>query len=121
MGADGEKGFCKVYKADRNGKIKREILKLVIPWYWKIKTDIDRLRQLSARIIGVHTNRNGDMNSVILYAAHSSSGNQILQRPITKIMLLVENEIDSPMKGANRISQDETLTSWDEPNISEID
>ena len=39
------------------------------------------------------------------------NGNQTLRRPITKIVLFVENEIDSPSKEAIRISQDETSTS----------
>ena len=72
-----------------------------------------------ARIIGVDANRNGDVQSVSLYVVDSHNGNQTLRRPITKIMLLVENEIDSPSKGANRISQDEMLTSWEEPDIND--
>ena len=64
-----------------------------------------------ARIIGVDADRNGDVRSVTLCVADSHNGNQTLRRPITKIVLLVENEIDSPSKGAIRISQDEMSTS----------
>ena len=59
------------------------------------------------RIIGTDADRNGDVRSVTLCVANSHNGNQTLRRPITKIVLLVENEIDSPSKGAIRISQDE--------------
>ena len=64
-----------------------------------------------ARIIVVDANRNGDVDSVTLRVADSNNGNQTLRRPITKIVLLVKNEIDSPSKEAIRISQDETSTS----------
>ena len=50
------------------------------------------------RIIGVNANRNGDVRSVTLRVADSNNGNQTLRRSITKIVLLVENEIDSPLK-----------------------
>ena len=64
-----------------------------------------------ARIIGVDADRNGDVHSVTLCVADSHNGNHTLRRPITKIALLVENGIDSPSKGAIRISQDEISTS----------
>ena len=51
-----------------------------------------------ARIIGVDADRNGDVRSVTLRVADSNNGNQTLRRSITKIVLLVENEIDSPLK-----------------------
>ena len=72
-----------------------------------------------ARIIVVDANRNGDVDSVTLRVADSNNGNQTLRRPITKIELLVKNEIDSPSKEAIRISQDETSTSWEEPDIND--
>ena len=56
---------------------------------------------------------------MVISVADSNNGNQTLRRPITKIMLLVENEIDSPSKGAIRISQDETSTSLEEPDIND--
>ena len=73
--------------------------------------DCQRNQWPLAKIIGVDTDRNGDVRSVTLRVADSNNGNQTLRRPITKIVLLVENEIDSPSKGAIRISQDETSTS----------
>ena len=54
-----------------------------------------------ARINGVDTNRNCDVCSATLCAA-DSDGNQTLRRPITKIVILVKNEINSPSKGAFR-------------------
>ena len=56
---------------------------------------------------------------MVISVADSNNGNQTLRRPITKIMLLVENEIDSPSKGAITISQDETSTSLEEPDIND--
>ena len=55
------------------------------------------------------------MCSVTLHFA-DSNGNQTLGRPINEIMLLVENEIDSPTNGAIRRSQNEALTSWEAPD-----
>ena len=72
-----------------------------------------------ARIIGVNADRNGDVRSVTLRVADSNDGNQTLRRPITKIVHLVGNEIDSLSKRAIRISQDETSTSWEEPDIND--
>ena len=61
------------------------------------------------RIIGVNADRNGDVRSVTLRVADSNNSNQTVRRPIA--VLLVENEIGFPSKGAIRISQDETSTS----------
>ena len=55
------------------------------------------------------------MCSVTLHFADLKNGNQTLRRPINEIMLLVENEIDSPTNGAIR-SQNEALTSWEAPD-----
>ena len=73
--------------------------------------DCQRNQWPLARIIGVDADRNGDVRSVTLRVADSNNGNQALRRPINKIVVLVENEIDSSLKGAIRISQDETSTS----------
>ena len=64
-----------------------------------------------SRIIGVDADRKGDVRSVTLRFADSNNGIQTLRKAITKIVLLVENEIDSPSKEAIRISRDETSTS----------
>ena len=61
-----------------------------------------------ARIIGVDADRNHDVHSVTLHVADLNIGKQTFRRPMTKFVLLVENKIDSPSKGAIRISQDET-------------
>ena len=76
-----------------------------------------------ARMNDVDTFRNGDVHSFMLCVAVLNKGNQtqimllVSNQPITQIMLLVENEINSSLKGTIRISQDETLTSWEEPDI----
>ena len=59
------------------------------------------------------------MRSVTLRVADSNNGNQTLRRPITKIVLLVENEIDSQSKGAIRVSQDEASTFLEQPDIND--
>ena len=70
-------------------------------------------------LIGVHGDRNDDVRTVTLRVADSNNGNQTFKRPITKIMLLVEYKIDSSSKGAIRISQDETSTSGEEPDLND--
>ena len=59
------------------------------------------------------------MRSFTLRVADSNNGNQTLRRLITKIVLLVENEIDSQSKGAMRISQDEASTFLKQPDIND--
>ena len=75
------------------------------------KQDCRRNQWPLARIVGADADRDGDVRSVTLCIADSHNGKQTLRRLITKIVLLVENEIDSPSKGAIRISQDEMSTS----------
>ena len=55
-----------------------------------------------ARINGVDTSRNCDVCSATLCAADSNNGNQTLRRLITKIVISVKNEMNSPSKGAFR-------------------
>ena len=59
------------------------------------------------------------MRSFTLRVADSNNGNQTLRRLITKIVLLVENEIDSQSKEAMRISQDEASTFLKQPDIND--
>ena len=59
------------------------------------------------------------MRSFTLRVADSNNGNQTLRRLITKIVLLVENEIDSQSKVAMRISQDEASTFLKQPDIND--
>ena len=59
------------------------------------------------------------MRSFTLRVADSNNGNQTLRRLITKIVLLVENEIDSQSKGAMRISQDEASLFLKQPDIND--
>ena len=73
--------------------------------------DCQRNQWPLARIIDVDADKNGELHSVTLHVADSNNGNQTLRTPITKIVLLVKNEIDHPSKGAIGISEDETSTS----------
>ena len=93
-------------------------MKLLTSWYWKEHYCQHNQWSLT-RIVGVNANRNGDVCSVTLHVADSNNGNLTLRRQTTKIVLLVENEINSPVKGDIRISFDETSTSWEEPDIND--
>ena len=58
-----------------------------------------------ARIIGVDADAKNDVRSVTLQVADKKGGpSQILKRPITKLVMLMENEFDSPSDGA--------ITKW---------
>ena len=49
-----------------------------------------------AKIVGIDTNAKNDERSVTLRVTDKKGGpSQILKRPITKLVLLVENEFDS--------------------------
>ena len=62
-----------------------------------LKDDCHRNQWPVARIIGI----DADVRSVTLRVADKKGGlSQILRRPITKLVLLVENEFDSPTGGA---------------------
>ena len=54
-----------------------------------------------ARIIDIEADSNGDVRSAILKVADKGNGKcNILRRPISKVVLLVESEVDSPTKRA---------------------
>ena len=57
-----------------------------------------------ARIVGIEPDKHGNVRSVELQVADGNGdGQQILRRPITKIILLVENElVRIPTEGANQ-------------------
>ena len=58
-----------------------------------------------ARIVGIDADAKNDVRCVTLRVADKEGGpSQILKRPITKVVLLVENEFDSPSDGA--------ITKW---------
>ena len=58
-----------------------------------------------ARIVGLDADAKNDVRSVTLRVADKKGGpSQILKRPITKLVLLVENEFDSTSDGA--------ITKW---------
>ena len=49
------------------------------------------------RIVGVDVDTKNDRRCVTLRVAHKKGGpSQILKHPVTKLVLLVENEFDSP-------------------------
>ena len=58
-----------------------------------------------ARTFGIDGDAKNDVRSITLWNVDKKGGpNQILKRPITKLVLLVENEFDSPSDGA--------ITKW---------
>ena len=58
-----------------------------------------------ARIVGIDPDAKNDVRSATLRVADKKGGpSQILKRPITKLVLLVENEFNSPSDGA--------ITKW---------
>ena len=58
-----------------------------------------------ARIVGIDVDAKTDVLSVTLRVADKNGGpSQILKRPITKLVLLLENEFDSSSDGA--------ITKW---------
>ena len=58
-----------------------------------------------SRIVGIDADAKNDVCSVTLRVSDKKGGpSQILKRPITKLVLLVEKEFDSPSDGA--------ITKW---------
>ena len=57
------------------------------------------------RIVSIDADAKNDVRSITLQVADKKGGpSQILKHPITKLVLLVENEFDSPSYGA--------ITNW---------
>ena len=66
-----------------------------------LKDDCHRNQWPMARIVGIDADAKNDARSVTLRVADKKGGpSQILKRPITKLVLLVENGFDSPTGGA---------------------
>ena len=58
-----------------------------------------------ARIVGIDADAKNDVRSISLRVADKNGGpKKILKRPITRLVLLLENEFDSPSDGA--------ITKW---------
>ena len=91
--------------------MKQEVSKLVTLCCWK---NCQQNQWPLAQVIDVDIDRNGDMCSVMLCVADLNNGNKTFRQLITKIVLLIKNKIDSPTKEAIRMSQYETLASWEE-------
>ena len=65
-----------------------------------LKDDYHRNQWPMARIVGIDADAKTDVRSVTLQLADKKGGpSQILRRPITKLVLLVENGFDSPTGG----------------------
>ena len=72
-----------------------------------LKCDSHRNHWPMAKVVGIEPDKHGIVCTVHLRVGDRTSGNhQLLRRPITKIVLLVENEIDSPTKGAREPAKD---------------
>ena len=69
-----------------------------------LQDDSHRNQWPMARIVGIEPDKHGNVRSVELQVAdRNGDGQQILRRPITKIILLVENElVRIPTEGANQ-------------------
>ena len=66
-----------------------------------LKDDCHRNQWPMARIVGIDADAKNAVRSVTLRTADKKGGpSQILRRPITKLVLLVENGFDSPTGGA---------------------
>ena len=65
-----------------------------------LKDDCHWNQWLMVRIVGIDADAKNDIRSVTLQVADKKSGpSQILRRPITKLVLMVENGFDSPTGG----------------------
>ena len=70
-----------------------------------LKDDCHRNQWLMERIVGIDADTKNDVRDVTLRVADKKGGpSQVLKRPINKLVLLMENEFDSPSDGA--------ITKW---------
>ena len=66
-----------------------------------LRDDCHRNQWPMARIVGIDADAKNDVRSITLRVADKKGGpSQILKRPITKLVLLMEKEFDSPSDGA---------------------
>ena len=66
-----------------------------------LKDDCHRNQWPMTRIAGIHADAKNDVHSVTPSFADKKGGpSQILRRPITKLVLLAKNDLDSPTDGA---------------------
>ena len=66
-----------------------------------LKDDCHQNQWPMARIVDIDADAKNGVRSVTLRVSDKKGGpSQILRRPITKLVLLVENELDSPTDGA---------------------
>ena len=108
FGADGERSFSRVYKQVRQ-IWKKRIWNFAVGDIVLLRHDCHQNQWPMARIVSIDTDAKNDVVSVTLWVADKKGGpSQILKWPITKLVLLVENEFNSPSDGA--ITK---LTKWE--------
>ena len=77
-----------------------------------LKGDCHRNQWPLPKAINVYTDANKSFCSVLFRDGDGKSGSsKILQRPVTKIVLLFESDFDSPMKRAKQRFQDDLSSS----------
>ena len=98
FGADGERNFLQSLQVRQIWK--KRIRNFAVNDIILLKDDCHRNQWLMVRIVGIDADAKNDVQSVTLQVADKKSGpSQILRRPITKLVLMVENGFDSPTGG----------------------
>ena len=99
LGADGERNFFQSLQVRQIWK--KRVRNFPVDDIDLLKDDCHRNKGPMARIVGIDADAKNDVRSVTLRVADKKGGpSQILRRPITKLVLLVENGFDSPKGGA---------------------
>ena len=79
-----------------------------------LKDDCHQNQWPMARIVDIDADAKNGVRSVTLRVSDKKGGpSQILRRPITKLVLLVENELDSPTDGAITKIDKTTFILWE--------
>ena len=107
FGTDGEKSFYIAYNAGKNRMTKKRNFKVSYVVLLK-ERDYQRNRWSLVKVIDVYTDKNGDVRSLMLFVTDVNYGSQTRRRLITKINSLATLAI--------RMSNDETLAFWEDPD-----
>ena len=84
---------------------KKRIRNFVVVDIVLLRNDCHRNQWPMARIVGIDADAKNDVRSISLRVADKNGGpKKILKRAITRLVLLLENEFDSPSDGA--------ITKW---------
>ena len=89
FGVDGEKKFLQHFSVRKNGTPLGKIAK------WKVLSYPRRQQQNEKKIVATNTDQNGFVRSVKLMLDTSGRTDialQYLERPVNKLVMLVENE-----------------------------